>query len=413
MPRTLLLTIIPFMLQVAYVLSCAHGDDISTRIFALFKFDSYWFETIARNGYLHQEPMKFPLEYERNNVAFFPGYSLAAALLSTITGLSQWISLLVCSFTFAGCFWFFLARFALLRNWPYWIYTLIAALVIFYPGSFFMLAAYAESMMLAFGLAFLCECVRNNSQVLYAGVYGFLALLAHIRGLFFLVPAVTLCLQKVNWLKPYWMKDLTKQTVKLTAIVSLALLAPISFYTFCWIMFDNFWLMEETTKAGWYHRGADLLWPFTLSNYTLFLDLQGQPWYAPNPLKFGQLLGTLVTILLPSFLIINVASYPREKAKKRYGIETYLYLSALIAHYGVLAAMATNPVHDTTPMYSSIRYGLTPWIIFLLALGSDLARPTSIWLRIAKITPVLLTTLPCIAIQWYFIQRFTRGIWVS
>ncbi len=406
-------TCIPLVAHICFVLASAHGDTVFARISALFQFDSYWFESITRNGYVNSGPMSFPLNKEEHNIAFYPGYSIAGYLISQMTRLAHWISLLLAAFLFTGGFWYYFARLSTLLRIPLIVFFLLALSFLSFPGTFFLTTAYAESMMLCFGMAFLCERIKDSpTNILKAGSIGFVAFFSHIRGVFFLLPATLLTLFHSREGKESHQNITHKSSYAFALSSLIALLAPACFYLYCWCNWGDPWIMEKTTQAGWYHRGADLLWPFQLSNYSLELQSSTPAWYAVNPLEFGRLLGTALTILIPLMLIWNILSYKVSSEHSPFGIETYLYASALLTHYGLLAAMATNPVHDSSPMYTYIRYGIMPWLILLLALGCDMTRTTG-WRRWLRAAPALCTIVPFFVVQWYFIQRFTRGIWVS
>src|SRR5438477_5821097 len=148
----LLLTLI--QLVVAVFLLAPDGP-LSYRYTSLVQHDGYWFANIVNCGYQTIVPPINHKVMEVSNVAFFPAYPLLAAGLHYGFGLETDTALLVTAQAAAWGFWSYF--FLLCDRWSVsaGIQALGALAIAAHPASFFLIAAYSESLFLMALLGFI------------------------------------------------------------------------------------------------------------------------------------------------------------------------------------------------------------------------------------------------------------------
>ncbi len=144
----------------------------------LARWDSYWYWTIAENGYEWKDDGKM------HDVAFFPLVPVLMASMTRATGLHPFLAGEILSFLALVGALLALARLALEDG--YSPGATLRALLLF-PTAFFFVSVYSESLFLLTSVAFLLFLRRR--QFALAAVAGMLAALTRSSGFLLVVPA--------------------------------------------------------------------------------------------------------------------------------------------------------------------------------------------------------------------------------
>lgn len=227
--------------QIAAMLAVADGDTFGTRYQALCQWDCGWYARIVADGYWHYDLPTNGFQPERSDVAFFPGYPLAARLTQRMTGLSTTGALLVTAQLAAWGFWsYFLV---VQRAWrvPPWGMVAAVVAVLAHPGAFFFVVAYAEAPMLAAALGLLHGVARRGPRsALLAGLHGALATATRPLGVAALAFPVA-CLGELP-------------LRRLVTIALLTVSGGLGFLAYCQWAFGAWDLYARVAAAGWGDR---------------------------------------------------------------------------------------------------------------------------------------------------------------
>ncbi len=155
---------VTFLQLVLAVGLLAPEEPLADRYFALVQHDSYWFKNIVDRGYQTIIP---PIDHkvmEISNVAFFPAYPAIAALLRYAFNINSSTALLITAQLAAWGFWVYFFLFCKRWNVPPLLQTGGALLILAHPASFFLVAAYSESVFLMALLGFIYWIPRQVAQ---------------------------------------------------------------------------------------------------------------------------------------------------------------------------------------------------------------------------------------------------------
>ncbi len=225
----------------------------------LFQWDSKWFHRVAENGYA------LPEKFDRDtpgNFAFLPAYPLVSRLVSQLSGLDLHTAMLItaelCCWGFWTCFLLMLREAGASRE----VTALAVGLIILHPASFFLVAAYSESLCM-FCLFSLLYCLERPGIVnlLVACLCGFLITSARLVGIaLILYPLARAVLSHFGGPRVSWGRALT---------VALATVAGIgSYLLFCEVRFGDWLLFMKSSQAGW---GVELH-PFAILDWRVYVD---------------------------------------------------------------------------------------------------------------------------------------------
>lgn len=141
-----------FLCQLCFVMQGLWVGSVSATLERFYGWDSEWYASILQNGYRSTVPPQIQ-QKSTSNVAFFPGYVIAASLFYKLDVQMKW-SLILSSLMFAWTFW-------ILFCYALWIparsiFLTLSSLILFliYPFSFYLVFAYSESLYLSSVLAF-------------------------------------------------------------------------------------------------------------------------------------------------------------------------------------------------------------------------------------------------------------------
>jgi Gpi18-like mannosyltransferase len=188
------------------------------------KWDSFWYISIAKNGYWFGGYRNY------SNVVFFPLYPFLIQAVSFYVGddfvLAGWIVSTI----------FLLLAIIYLFKLVYEFhpgsnpYSTIFSLLIF-PTAFFLNAVYTESLFLFLSITTFYYALRKD--FLLAGILGFLASLTRISGFFLFIPIIWEYFKNYGFSRPFNFKLLS--TLLIPA-------GTLSFFLVLYLKFGNFLL---------------------------------------------------------------------------------------------------------------------------------------------------------------------------
>jgi len=223
-------------LEIFLISLWSKGDDYASIFKGLTQWDSHWYLGIVRRGYQFVGFDK--IAYEQSNVAFFPGYPLAVAIMSRLLGVEPELGLYLTAQLFCWLMWIYL--FLFYRRWqiPTLWQVLASLIILVYPSSFYLVVGYSESLFVASLLGFFYWSMDLNSlrAALLAGAHGLAMSATRIVGLpVALLPLLRLGEGSRRW---FWTAG--------TAV--LALLGGLSFFLYCQLRFGRWDLYIEMQR---------------------------------------------------------------------------------------------------------------------------------------------------------------------
>jgi hypothetical protein len=234
--RIFLLGLALTVLQVSMIYLWTKHSDYASAFTALSQRDSYWYLSIVRRGYQFVGFDK--IAYEQSNVAFFPGYPLAVAIMSRLLGVEPELGLYLTAQLFCWLMWIYL--FLFYRRWqiPTLWQVLASLIILVYPSSFYLVVGYSESLFVASLLGFFYWSMDLNSlrAALLAGAHGLAMSATRIVGLpVALLPLLRLGEGSRRW---FWT----------AGAAVLALLGGLSFFLYCQLRFGRWDLYIEMQR---------------------------------------------------------------------------------------------------------------------------------------------------------------------
>lgn len=193
-------------------------------------WDEHWYLSIARDGYFTNHKTL------HSNTAFFPLYPLLIAGVEIFTGnyvIAGVFLSIVFLFLSAIFLWRLVKKFHPENN-P----VRAVMFLLMFPTAFFLNSIYAESIFLFFSIAFFYFLFKKNFWV--AGIFGFLAGLTRITGLFLLIPFAW------ELYELYKFKLWRRESLPLLLIP----LAPVLYFAYLKIAFGNFFQFFDA-QAEW------------------------------------------------------------------------------------------------------------------------------------------------------------------
>ncbi|MDA7980483.1 MAG: hypothetical protein MPJ50_17120 [Pirellulales bacterium] len=367
----------------------------------LVQWDGWLYAHIAEFGYRSSIP---PVKGEMDiaNVAFFPGYPVAASQLSQWSGLSIHTSLLIVAQTSAAIFWFYVLLFLHRWNVAPPLRTVAINSVIVHPAAFFLVAAYSESLFLAALLGFLYWMTRQGPGAwTIAALHGFVMTGTRVAGLplaMYPVFDVFVFTQGACW------QRLRSATRVLTPCL-IGAAGGVAFFVFCYWKFGHWDLYFQTQKIGWNvapDYGA--LWKFKSYIFCASLFYDWVRW--PDDLSRLSLLGTLLTLIVLACVELRFAKSGCASAGRRERV--MLYLAALAILY--IHAVGVSSRHMT----SMIRYSFGCHVLLTLA-ATNLWHNASFRLSSSarRRTALGLLVTASVAVQALFLMRFVSMQWVA
>jgi hypothetical protein len=407
--RIFLLGLALTVLQVLMIYLWTKHSDYASAFTALSQRDSYWYLSIVRRGYQFVGFDK--IAYEQSNVAFFPGYPLAVAIMSRLLGVEPELGLYLTAQLFCWLMWIYL--FLFYRRWqiPTLWQVLASLIILVYPSSFYLVVGYSESLFVASLLGFFYWSMDLNSlrAALLAGAHGLAMSATRIVGL------------PVAWLPLLRLGEGSRRWFWTAGAAVLALLGGLSFFLYCQLRFGRWDLYIEMQR---YFTGVQANYQalFQASTYVLSPE-RWQVLLSPSaPVKDAGLwsdalsqlfvsvtLGSLVVTGLLDGLSVLVGKSRRWQ--ERLGF----HLAAWAMFYIAVAGM--SPLGQR----SMIRYCLPVHIVQVLALV-HWAKYTDFSFIPERIRPYLGNTLKLgyvllafifFALNQILTWRYAHHLWVA
>lgn len=390
------------LLQIVLAVGLLAPDEpLTARYFALVQHDSYWFVNIIDRGYQTVVPPVDQKVMEISNVAFFPAYPAIAALLRSVFSINSGTALLITAQLAAWGFWSYF--FLLCNRWnvPPVLQVGGTLLILTHPASFFLIAAYSESLFLAALLGFIYwSTAKGRTARVLAGLHGIVMSAARIVGIVCAAFPVVRSIFQHGWrglLKPRKWLHHNRAAVALTIVAAGG---AVAFFAFCQLRWGHWDLYMLTQAAGWGIK----------PDYFAVFRLESYRWLVPapnNPIEASQMSMTLGAVLLVGILICEVVPALRRRAclSLRLGI----YFCAAVIYYLSVSGVAC------VDMESMLRYQFCAYALIVLAFLNFLRqfRTPPGWVRASAIAAVALISAAGFCVQGWYVWNFTRGNWVA
>ncbi len=355
---------------------------------ALVQHDSFWFENIVQRGYASPVPPVNYKAFQISNVAFFPGYPVAADGVARLLRISPRNALLLTAELGAWAFWSYATAFLFQWRVPVGLAGAGLAVIAAHPAAMFLVAAYSESLFLAGLLGFLYWSARPGAAAaMLAGLHGFGMTATRIAG----IPCVAAGL-------------LRRRASLMVAFFSL--LGAASFFAFCQARFGHWDFYMQTQAAGW---GVEphYLAPFQWEIYRRFAP------HWDHPRRFSQFSVTATFWIMVAMALGEVWRLRRGGNRAGWRVRLPFYFCALAIFYVSVVGVAS------VRFQSMIRYQFCIHVLLVLAGVHWLAEgmPQGGRARRLWVSAVALGCLLFLAFGWFvqahYAREFTRGGWFA
>ena len=376
------------LLQSALVLAFAHGDTLTLKIHSLLQWDTEWFSVVVDKGYWRADS-------PGSTVPFLPAYPFLARLIKFIFHLTTTQALLLTSQISLMLFWGYI-----ILIFKYWkverhLALLIIMAILVFPTSFFMTIGYSEAIFVTalIGTIYWSTMRTEQYALPLAMMHGLVLSLSRFIGVVFVV----------FLLAHSFFQD--RSIMKRYALICVPILGGIlSYFTFLWSRFGNFFFYFKAQHDGW---GVTPDYIGALTPRYLLFPHQVLP-YTGNADALSHLLLFLVLYLLIGGCIYQGIQLWMLKKDQSVVGSPYLILAALLI-YVPLAAMHTHS------LYSISRYMLPPFIVMML-FAAKMTTQSSIgqrylvsFLEVSLCAFMILFTIA----QSIAIHVFSSGGWVA
>jgi hypothetical protein len=377
--------------QLGLVVGAPHG------YLALRHWDGIYYELILTEGYHSPEPIT---PTDTGTAGYFPGYPAAAFVIRSLTGLGAPEALLVTAQLACWGFWTYVLL--LCRGWglsPRVTACVVLALAL-QPGSFFLVAAYSESLFLMATVGYFYWSARPGPKAAaLAAAHGFVMTATRLVGLPLAAFPVVRALLLAPWGQESLWTVLRRQAGPLlTACV--ALLGAASFFVFCQFRLGHWDQYMRTQCAGmcvvtdaWGLLSGRVIlecWPGTHEH-----------WLHPNVLGRLCLIGLLLAFA--TAFTVEILCLRRSGSGWRERVPFYLCAAALLL----------IPAATSCRYVSMLRYGIPVTVVLGLMAGHLrghrlLPRPPA-WGRYLLCG----AGVALLALQLCLLVRYLRGWWVA
>jgi hypothetical protein len=378
----------------------APQGSLGNRYWTLVQHDSFWFANIVNRGYQTTVPPINHKVMEVSNVAFFPAYPVLASALRYGLGLQTNTALLITAQAAAWGFWSYFFLFCERWNVSPGARALGALFVIAHPASFFMVAAYSESLFLMALLGFIYWSGANGRAAwIWAALHGGVMSATRIVGIpCSLYPAMQTLFGTVReffrspmlWFKQHWPP---------IALAAVSMFGAGLFFLFCQLRWGHWDMYLLTQSAGW-GIAPDFLAVFRPSSYR---------WLIPalnNPTEASQMSMTLGGLLILAVVLLEFVPALRRKSDWRARVGIY-FCAALIYFISVSGVASVA-------MESMLRYEFCVHALIVLAFLHFLRqfRPPPVPVRVLGVA-VALASAVGLSVQGWYVWNFTRGNWIA
>jgi hypothetical protein len=398
----LLAGLIITLLQLAMVMGLlAPEGAFSERYATLVQHDSYWFMNIVDRGYQTIVP---PIDHkvmEVSNVAFFPAYPAIAAAFRCLLNISTGTALLITAQLAAWGFWSYFFLFCGRWNISPALQICGALLIVAHPASFFLIAAYSESLFLMTLLGFIYwSTAEGRSAKFLAAVHGIVMSATRIVGIVCAAFPLIVAFFQTGWRRlleprPWFRKE--KPAIAMTLVASFG---AIGFFAYSQLRWGH-WDIYMLTQAAAWGIVPDYLAVFRPSSYR---------WFAPalnDPTEASQMSMTLGAVLFVGVAICELLPTIRRRADLP--IRAGIYFCAFVIYYLSVSGVAC------VDMESMLRYEFCVHALIVLALLNFLSqfRTLPVLVRAFGTAAVVLLSAAGLCVQGWYVWNFTRGNWVA
>ena len=364
----------------------------------LWMWDGAWYASVAAHGYT--PPPQGP--GAQGNTSFFPGYPLAARGLMDLFGLAVQPALLLAAQLAAWGFWTCVLLFCQRWGTPAALTAVGVLLIFVHPASFFLVAAYSESLFLLGVVGVLYwSAVPRWSAGLLAGTLGVVMTASRLVG----VPLVVLPLLHAAADRGAAAGGRLRSYSRALLACALAGLGAGLFFAYCHFEFGHWDQYVRSSAQGWGAR-ADYLGLFTAGLFQI-----GRPnWHeVAVDANFLSRLAVPVTVLAFGGFFLAEVWLARRHADGGWRVRLGFYVAAFVIFY---VSASGNAGRNMTSM---IRYSQCSWALLVLALVHLLGRawPLTGWRDRLLTVGVTAWAVVGFGLQVLLTYRFVRGMWVA
>ncbi|PIS41885.1 MAG: hypothetical protein COT25_00635 [Candidatus Kerfeldbacteria bacterium CG08_land_8_20_14_0_20_42_7] len=193
-------------------------------------WDEYWYLSVVQRGYFDSQDALF------SNAAFFPLYPMTISALDVFIHNPIITGVILSSLCLLLAVWML---YLLVKDFHPKIPPIKPIIyLLLFPTAFFLVSMYTESMFLFLSITCFYFLLKKNFWI--AGIFGFLAALTRITGVFLVIPFIW---ELYMAYKPkLWRKELL-------SVLGIPL-AVIAYFTYLGVKFHNFFLFFKA-QADW------------------------------------------------------------------------------------------------------------------------------------------------------------------
>jgi hypothetical protein len=393
----LLITMVQLALAVGLL---APEGPLSFRYATLVQHDSYWFANIINRGYQTIVPPINHKVMEVSNVAFFPAYPLLAAALRYGVGLQTDTALLVTAQAAAWGFWSYFLLFCERWGLSFGAQALGALAVLAHPASFFLIAAYSESLFLMALLGFMYwSSSKGTAAGILAAIHGAFMSATRIVGVPCAAYPVVRSLFSTGWKslrEPLVWAKANRQAI---VVMIVSTLGAGLFFLFCQLRWGHWDMYMLTQSAGW----------GIIPDYFAIFRPASYRWLIPalnNPREASQMTMTIGAVLLVALSAVELLPALRRRTDSATRIAIYFCAAAI--YFVSVSGVAC------VEMESMLRYEFCMHPLIVLAFLHFLrdSRPLPVPVRALGVI-VALASAAGLSVQGWYVWNFTRGNWIG
>ena len=398
--RPLFAGLIITLLQLAMAIGLLAPEvSFSERYATLVQHDSYWFMNIVDRGYQTIVPPVDHKVMEVSNVAFFPAYPAIAAAFRYVLNVSAGTALLISAQLAAWGFWSYFFLFCRRWNISPALQICGALLITAHPASFFLIAAYSESLFLMALLGFIYwSTTKGRLAKFLAAVHGVVMSATRIVGIVCAAFPLVLAFFQTGWRRLLEPETWFRKGKPAMGMTLLASFGALGFFTYSQLRWGHWDIYMLTQAAGW-GIVPDYLAVFKPSSYR---------WFVPalnDPTEASQMSMTMGALLCVGIAACELSFRRRAGLPLRAGI----YFCALVIYYLSVSGVAS------VDMESMLRYEFCVHALIVLALLNFLSQfhTPPVLVRAFGIAAVALLSAAGLCVQGWYVWNFTRGNWVA